>query len=535
MARFSYGAIPGGGSPVGRPRIPTTPPADGVELQDACLLGINRRVVHTARGNYAGTESVVRVRGVLNPVATSFLPPPFPSPSLPGLTGSLYSPGLTVTPTRRQRLAPGSTFEAIRNVLEQPRRQLWLEAGGHVILYSPSPGLNMDADNGPKCIGFEIVQWLGSKSAVVDLSYQTTQYDAHLYTTTPSVLIETEQEASEHIDQDGYSTVTIRGRALFDASRLDQINRLAAAGRVPDDFRRYLFIPPSDGMKRVSLDVHAPSDGRSLEWTIVDREMAHTILAIRFGVTRMEGSHTVYVQRESIEENNGGIARAGGSMVRPAGKGAGAAGGGLAKKALGIWGLAASALTGLAAKAIPRVNHRVVVRLWGNRNSNRQSLYLVGQEIIEDRIKKSGIGDVFGTGFNVSGWPMQEVTSDLMGKFVEVTAVVQSGPFASALSTGTGLGGGNVGFKNWPVLGQDERIEGGQSGPILGPGGGVQPPLPGVGGTDVNCRGGLVSRLAATALLGAYGTPRRALPNGPSVGVSPGYLTRVPPTVGTAP
>lgn len=530
MARFSYGGAPGRGNPVGRPRIPATPPADGIELSDASLVGLRRRVIHSARGNYVGTETTVHVRGVLNPLATSRLLPGYPSPALPAGPGQVtYTPGVTLSPIPRSRLGPGGTFEAIRNALEQPRRQLWLECGGHVVLYAPHPGFNMDADAGPKCVQCDIYQAHGSKSIVVDLGYVCVTYDAHVYTADTHTILETEQEAHERIDQDGFSTVTITGRALLDAGRLDYLNRLGRTGVVPDDFRNYLVTPPSNGMKRVSLDVTAASNGRELRWTVVDRETSHTVVQTRFGVTRIEATHTGGAGLENVGDAiyGGGMAAAREALRRKEAEEA------LEKKAPPIpgagkllgWGLLALKVIKAANAVIPRHSHTVVARVWGNRRSTREGLRKVAMDVCDDRIDRTiaaaGIG-VTGAGLRAAaGVPLiRSVQDDLMGKFCEARVMIQTPPL---LNTNFG----------WPEMPDTEFVRGsaggGIGGIIISPGSGTNPPLPGQGGTAVNVRGGTVARIAATCLLGAYGTPRAAEQDGPSVGDGHGYTTNRPP------
>lgn len=540
MAIFIYGAAPAsaGFNPRGVPapvgtigvaqgavlgafQIRPPMPRGGVYLQDAALLGFERQPVYDAH-TYIWTRVRVHVRGVFNPVATSY-------------TFAGVASGTGTDPVFRSRQVPAFTDRAIRHALAQPRRQLYLEAGGTVLLYCPAVGEVCDADSGPKLVGNPIVQALGDKSFLVDVHYECCVNECELFNTTASSMLAHSFSVRESIDQDFYSTITIDGHAIFHRGRLlGNAANQPGLGVVPHDFLAYLAHPVRPGFQRIDVQVDAPEGGNELRYRTTDREKSHTFLRSR-GVTRIEATHSATTTKPNLEEYGlMAMERAAGRLAGAAGIAAGAAGA-VAKggaTAAGFAGQASGMGFGIindAVGMIPRVRHVLCARVWGDRTARRDNLELVARAVCEARIAGSQLP-------GVAWWTLRNLTHDLSGKFVEAVAWCEVGPISGAgvavlrgLQSIFGANKPTI-FDRWPGIDSSEVVQTDRAGIIIRPGAGDNPggPRPVARGKNVAVHGGLVGRIAATALLGACGTPPEQVLATASEGGG-GYTTTIPP------
>lgn len=428
--------------------------------------------------DYLYDAYTVRVQGVWNPKSTSYAAP------------VAFAP-----PVAEEGKPPVITEKAVRHQLSQARATLIYSVGGQDLLQSPAAGATVDAANGPFPVVNAITEILGNKTFLIDFGVRTCVNEAALYRATPSVLLSNRWTNSHAIDRDHFTTTTISGRAIFRSDRLE------ALASFPDDFRAHLFRPVPEGCRRMSVHVEEGGDGLSCTYELVDRQLPIAVVAD--GVSWLEATHTTGITSPGAEEAAWQIGKAGVGGLQSVMT---FFGGGDKTKFADASGLV-SAAVGLADTVrgnVPRLINRVHVRVFGNPNSNRQRLLEVAYQVITSRMSEWQAAMANTRIF---------ATADLMGRFVEVTADFQLGPFQGVgFSSQVLLGNGSA--MTAVGLGRRDDIPGITSADP----GVVHPALP----NDSGARGTYLERCVAAALLGQNAVP--AKPPAPGQ-----FVARTPP------
>ena len=330
----------------------------------------------------------------------------------------IYNPESTVSGAG----APPTTDIAIRHALLTPRSTLIysqhaLNGQASVVFTSPSGATGVDAHNGPIPLALNVTQVIGTKSWVIEYAIET--YINENTAATKSVLLSHRWRMEESIDQDYFTTRTITGRAIF------RTDRLATLSAVPDDFRTYMAHPIPGGFRRESIHVAASEDGSELDYHLVDRQQAS--ICIRFGVSRIEATHTAGVTVPGLERivsaAIGDIAALGSALGKV----------GSAHDAPGTFRNSARAYSNLPSMQtwgnMPIRFDIVEVRVWGDPSSLRKVLTNVAMVVALGRF--SEVQTTVATK-NLT------VMHDLMGKFVSVRLELMSGPLQTAAPIGAG-------------------------------------------------------------------------------------------------
>jgi hypothetical protein len=402
----------------------------GITLSRLQVLSYEREPTYVGPDFYH-TVHRLRVRGVYNPQVNAWA-------LARGAGAPRFGPGPHPHP---QAWGPG-TDVALRHILLQPRGRLVYAVAGLAVLVSPATAggdmiaqadqlngalaaletaagqlppsgpptipaedLNLlfgapdatDAQNGPIPLACDVVRVSGAKTFLVDFAIETYVNEASLYVT-PTPLVSHRWSAAEAIDQDYYSTRTIQGVAHF------RTDRMINLGAMADDFRAALFHPlPGGGWKRIHVDVQAAEDGSALAYSLVDRQLALSIIPA--GVTRIEAWQTV---------------RSG--KFTPGGAGEGAL-----DFVSGLLGSSQSDKPKVDVTAgdvknfvgvLPQTEIIIVARVWGRADVYRKTLEHVGLQVVFGRLELAAMN------FLARTWSAgsMEITHDLAGSFVEVQA-----------------------------------------------------------------------------------------------------------------
>lgn len=425
----------------------------GIEIQCGTTLEWLNMVRYDGPA-YIGTTSHLNIRGVFNPRSMAWRLPGATIGQVKagqGVSAATARPGLGLgppAPTAAPLLTSGgqpdpgpdsswpvSTKEAIEHALSQPRQQLVVIAknsSGQDYAALVSPALRPDKSDGttyscdamggpfPKVIS--VRPRLADKTWLIDMQIETTLDRSELFRQTSSInaLFSHRWVMGKRTDQDGYTTRTIKGRAVFRKDRLDFLNAS------PDDYRSWLLHPCPLGFQRMFVDPVLVADGTALEYIVVDRQMAVTITPqwSALGVTRFEAFLTREQADRGIEQtvydSVGGLANAAGGIV------AATALGGIPVVGQAAMGYAVfnavSKVGGVVARAIPQVRHMLVVKVWGNPYAKNSDLYAFAQQVATVKLGLLG---------QIVGQTARSVGVDLAGTFVQYSVVIQAGPLQS--------------------------------------------------------------------------------------------------------
>lgn len=154
--------------------------------------------------------------------------------------------------------------------------------------------VNRDVDNGPKPLGFKILQVIGAKCLRVSFAIQCAKLSCPppWYTGGPlqvPLVLNNRWSVSEEMDANNFTTRTIAGRMRLSCGvTSDQLVTNNPA--MPQVFARYLVVPGiEEGFKRERIEFSADKSGLECEYRITDRQI-HT--APPWPATRMEARHT---------------------------------------------------------------------------------------------------------------------------------------------------------------------------------------------------------------------------------------------------
>lgn len=361
----------------------------GIPLGDLRVLDYRADVLTEGEGKtYLGTRYTLSVRGTYNPRTVAW-------------TQSLHNPPVAVVGT----LAP-TTEVALRHVLSQPRQALVYQVGSQEVLRSPPyvdpvapvETFGGDIENGPWPVVRRIDTRHGAvKTFVVDFTVTTTLNECNRFYESPSALLSHRWQETHTLDQDYFETRVIQGRAIFRADRLRWLDAQA------DDYRAWLLNACPIDFKRAQLEVRQSDDGRILEYQITDRMRPLNISRHGWAanVTRIEAYEIQTVGQAGLEDtalNTAGIFVGGLDSFMD--------------------------IVSVARKALPTTTVTVVVRVWGNRYSNRQQLAWAAITVAKARKELTAAWKI---ATSVDG----QMTYDLAGKFVELRCKMSRGPFTS--------------------------------------------------------------------------------------------------------
>lgn len=390
---------------------------NNVRLDLVKLHGWHREAIYNGN-QYLYTRNTISVlaslnpalsnysRGIQEPAATSIVPPFATGPALNTQTPAAKP---ATTPYNNQSGNFGTnivqvpnlgmvTDESIKHALLQPRQQLIYGLLGYPIVFCPWPGYVTDATGGPLPLKCDVISMQGGKTFIIEYIIQFDINECPRYTDKPGPLQSHTWSMSHSIDPDCFCVRTITGRAVFLRDVVEKYALQAAAGAIgggvvpgaitqfPDQFREALLHPIPTNFKREKVEVSLQPDGVTLDYVIVDRELALNINIPN--VTRVEGSHTITtswggmstvweVQKEALIKaakltTKTAQAFEANALVDPAAVGLPvlAATAAAAEVSLGIG-------IGLLEGLIPQVVQDITIRVWGNRNSSRS--YLTAQ------------------------------------------------------------------------------------------------------------------------------------------------------------
>jgi hypothetical protein len=180
-----------------------------------------------------------------------------------------YEPG----PTENLGIDPAITDTAIRYALMEPRKQLLIEAddaAGTIVLESPAPGFNVDADNGPKPLYCNVTQ-ITPATWTVAWGIQTDIIECPEMDDDTSPITSSRFSQTQHTGENHLTTITTKGVTCFRTDQLDNLGRAA-------DFYRDQVIPGCPlNFKRTTVNVMVASPGNILAWTVVDQEQFTSI------------------------------------------------------------------------------------------------------------------------------------------------------------------------------------------------------------------------------------------------------------------
>jgi hypothetical protein len=343
------------------------------------------------------------------------------------------------TPPRPDR--PGAyTVTAVRHQLLQPRYQLRWVMDGVPVLTSPLPGILTDSTNGPMPVSCDVVEERGSKTFLVDWTVQTDINECPRFVEHPVVVLSHSWDMEDDVDQDYYTVRRVSGKTVLDAQVVRGRRRVDEEEPAYADYlRQYFFHPIPEGWKRQGIKVKLLGDGVTVLWSYEDREMPFTYVASANadgtskwpGVTRIEALHVAEAGSlsgtallkgaGSVGKGAGGgldtliklVESAGGFMKMGLGFGWGAIRGGMDVE--GKWYPSPSHIDWLSPirQAFSTSNHTFIVRVWGNKDSDRTILEEVAREVIYQRRARL---DELISGLIPTG---TKITHDVAGSFVE--------------------------------------------------------------------------------------------------------------------
>lgn len=256
------------------------------------------------------------------------------------------------------------SMRELSEYLMKARRRVTYSVGGRVVLDEPRFG-DTDVKGGPKPTHARYSQIIGDKTGIL-------QYGVIVHVSrSPNFILSHAWDVSSSIDGHGLTTRTIRGRVAFRKDFLDA-TLVGAGGRtvMPDDFRRVVFPPCPEGMRRRNVYVEEPRTGDELEYVVHDREVIYGVGENNGGAIEVQGAITA--SREyPVKSVNQLISKAG---------------------SVGWAALSADVMKfggevmGLVASFIPVSRASGTVRVTGRKGATRSRLARICEAVILDRL-----------------------------------------------------------------------------------------------------------------------------------------------------
>lgn len=185
------------------------------------------------------------------------------------------------------------THQTIRHRLLTPRGKLWVFSGlgqeigvpapgtdappgtGFLLLEAPLPGAVTDCKNGPLPKSLAIYAAVGdSNTFLVDWGCECYFNEGTLNSVASAgMLLSNRFRQSHSVDEDGYTTVSVDGSAVF---RTDAVYK---AEENPDAFRSALFMPIPQGFTRVIDHVTGRDDVTGVDYAYKDKQVPVNFVA----------------------------------------------------------------------------------------------------------------------------------------------------------------------------------------------------------------------------------------------------------------
>lgn len=337
------------------------------------------------------------------------------------------------TPAATAGKAPAETDVNIRHYMMQPRGSLVVEddaVPANELLRTPKDGFVTDSNNGPVPTHFNIITIYGSKSWLVEFAIEAFVNENH----NDPVLLSHRWRIVHDIDQDDFSTITHEGEAIFNVEQLQSL------GHFPDQYRGSLFPACPKYFRREPAQIVVSEDGSKLTYRVTDREVGlNQGEVVKDFAKRIEAYQTCGWARGAA-----GWAAAAASQLY--GMGSSFFGNNVSNFASGnVPQLGLSALQNISQAGqnvtqsmTPQFFNTIVCRAWGNRTHSRDDLLVLCTRVCVAKVLPAGAG----ASYMLTGMSVR-VTTDLVGKFVEMTCTKQSGPEQTGLVNGqsqVGLG-----------------------------------------------------------------------------------------------
>lgn len=430
-------------------------------------------------------------------------------------------------PVAQAGQAPFLTVQAIRDTLALPRQPLlYQDEQNNVMVQSPplapvganafQPGgglgvnvlpgtqLDCDCDGGPKPLRpAEVLAVHGAgKSVIVRFAVSTTVNDSIYWTAQgglkqqgqaapkPPVILSNRWSTSESLDEGAYSTRTYAGRAVFRADLLRDLTITPndGAGKrlaVPDDFRSYwanFNIPP--GFQRRQVMVDQEPSGFAVRYRVVDTQLPVTLTdqrGYKLEVIQILGMASRGVEGMGVEAafDAAEVAYeiAAGISVDPVASAAHATAAGLR---------AAIRSLHRTMDFAPKSFDRYVITVSGQPGAKRQDLAKLCYKVLFNYLTAA---DSFFSSTRAT------LALDLMGKWAQLTADIERGPFFSSFVKGQGAGVGGAVIDMQGRVPDDDGIK-----DVTTTTPGTQPPFP----SDSGKRGTALEWLVAQSLMYPY-------------------------------
>jgi hypothetical protein len=154
----------------------------------------------------------------------------------------------------------------LRETLSAPRQTLFYVMGNTITLEAPQRNANnvrypCDVKGGPFPEVLSVTGNVADKTAFVRFRIKTYVSNCEHY------LLSNRWRLTDHVDANGFASLTIQGRASF------RRDFLAAQGLHADDWRKWLIYPCEPRMRRVDVQVVVSADGCECDYYVLDREV----------------------------------------------------------------------------------------------------------------------------------------------------------------------------------------------------------------------------------------------------------------------
>lgn len=203
--------------------------------------------------------------------------------------------------------SPAFFVQQIEKELALPRQELILSMpsavdfdppeGENVLLSVKIPknmgdrqDISLDCNNGPIPLYARVNQVVGTSTILVDFGVRT-WVNLRNAKNEPPVLLSNRWVTTHNMDQDWFTHITTRGRAVF---RADMLTKMKLR---PDDFRPWLLVPIPETFHRQGVMVQQSMDQTTIEYVTEDRELA--LVPQNSLVTRMQVSTSIHTETPS--------------------------------------------------------------------------------------------------------------------------------------------------------------------------------------------------------------------------------------------
>lgn len=218
------------------------------------------------------------------------------------------------------------TATTIRSRLQSPRGRLFVYTGAgdvgrkdEILLLSPSWGSHTDCKNGPVPIVHSLQMMAGNARTFI-ASFVIETYVREMtslvqssgspapVTAATSPLLSNRFSMRHEIDEDYYTSVAVRGTAIF---RTDLLYKDPPIN--PDQFRLSLFLPVPFGCVRENLQIETLPDGTGVTYSFLDRQQHANFVAGPYAnVSQIEAIHrqAIMTDEDILRSALGGFERA---------------------------------------------------------------------------------------------------------------------------------------------------------------------------------------------------------------------------------